>query len=81
PTEEQVAAELANAEESAWAYYLEWSRISRVAVRDRTLLRQLGFLNVRRMVEEEEEAEAEPDEPTSVVPPAPPVPAVAASAM
>jgi hypothetical protein len=32
-----------------WGWYLEWSAIARVAVRDRRLLRALGFLNTTRL--------------------------------
>ena len=37
-----------------WAWYLEWSKIARVAIKNRALLRQLGFLSARRGEEEEE---------------------------
>jgi hypothetical protein len=40
PTEEQYAA----AETVMWGWYLEWSAIARTAIKDRRLLRQLGFL-------------------------------------
>jgi hypothetical protein len=45
-------AELARAEDALWASYLEWSQVARVAIKQRALLRQLGFLN-RHAVEEE----------------------------
>ena len=32
------------AETAVWAWYLEWSRIARTAIKDRRLLRTLGFL-------------------------------------
>ena len=48
---EQEAA-LASAEDALWAWYLEWSQVARVAVKQRQLLRQLGFLT-RHPVEEE----------------------------
>ena len=45
-------AELARAEDALWAWYLEWSKVARVAIKQRALLRQLGFLN-RHAVDEE----------------------------
>lgn len=36
------------AEDVLWAWYLEWSGIARVAIRDGRLLRSLGFLQHRR---------------------------------
>jgi hypothetical protein len=57
PSEEDEAAE-----RKLWAWYLEWSRIARVAITDRRLLRQLGFLqsaagNIEEPVEPETPAE------------------------
>lgn len=54
-------AQQAAAEQAMWAWYLEWGEIARVAVTDRKLLREMGFLNYKRPVSEEqpEEAEAE----------------------
>ena len=37
-------AELTRAEDALWAWYLEWSKVARVAIKQRSLLRQLGFL-------------------------------------
>jgi hypothetical protein len=37
-------AKFADAEAALWAWYLEWSEIARIAIKDRKLLRQLGFL-------------------------------------
>ena len=45
-------SELERAEDALWAWYLEWSKVARVAIKQRQLLRQLGFLN-RHAVEEE----------------------------
>jgi len=45
-------AELERAEDALWAWYLEWSKVARVAIKQRALLRQLGFL-ARHAVEEE----------------------------
>lgn len=41
---EAEAAQFAKAEAELWAWYLEWSVIARRTVKDRNLLRQLGFL-------------------------------------
>jgi hypothetical protein len=49
---------LAKAEEDLWAWYLEWSRIARVAVTQRALLRQLGFLSTRKRTEEDDDEDA-----------------------
>lgn len=48
------------AESAMWAWYLEWGEIARVAVTDRRLLRELGFLKTKRpLAQEEEEPEVE----------------------
>lgn len=39
----ETQAALAHAEADLWAWYLEWSQIARVAVKDRRLLVELGF--------------------------------------
>ena len=39
--------------------HLEWGEIARVAVTDRKLLRELGFLNAKRPVAQEDDAEEE----------------------
>lgn len=41
--QEEVDAAVEQAEAQLWAYYLEWSKIARVAVKDGRLLAQLGF--------------------------------------
>ncbi len=66
--EEQEAAE-----QAMWAWYLEWSGIARVAIRDKRLLRALGF---RRATRGEEAAEA--NEPAAL--PSAPLPQLPASA-
>jgi hypothetical protein len=53
-------AELARAEDVLWAWYLEWSKLARVAIKQRPLLRQLGFLSTRRTGEDEEELSPNP---------------------
>ncbi len=45
PSPEDQRAEAARAEDALWAWYLEWSRIARTAVKQRVLLHQLGFLS------------------------------------
>jgi hypothetical protein len=52
-----------DAENAMWDWYLEWSEIARVAIKDRKLLRELGFLSVkRRKAAGEEEEEVSEDE-------------------
>jgi hypothetical protein len=43
------------AEKAMWSWYLEWGEIARVAVTDRKLRRELGFLNHKRPVTDEEQ--------------------------
>lgn len=38
---------LAKAEADLWSWYLEWSRIARIAVKQRALLKQMGFAQTR----------------------------------
>ena len=65
---EEPAETVEDAEKRLWSWYLEWSVIARAAIRDRRLLRSLGFLRVVRKaggeVEEvvsDEELVTEPD--------------------
>jgi hypothetical protein len=66
------------AERMLWGWYLEWSAIARVAVRDRRLLRALGFLNTTRLGADVDEIaplelDADPDQtPAERALPAPP---------
>lgn len=53
-------AAVARAEAALWAYYLEWSRIARVAITARSELRQLGFLRSARSAASAEEETAAP---------------------
>jgi hypothetical protein len=39
--------ELAKAEEALWAWYIDWSKTARAAIKRRSLLRQLGFRQER----------------------------------
>jgi hypothetical protein len=41
-----------------WAYYREWSRILRLEIQDRRLLRELGLVSTRRAAADADEAEA-----------------------
>jgi len=54
PSIEEQEESLAEAELAMWSWYLEWSQIARVAIKQRALLRELGFLNTKRGEEEEE---------------------------
>jgi len=51
---------VAAAEAAMWAYYREWSRILRLELRDRRLLRELGLISVRRAAGADEDDEEEP---------------------
>lgn len=62
-----AAAQVAQAEKDMWAWYLEWSRIARRVITQRSLLRQLGFLRttsagVTEEVEIDEEETADEGE-------------------
>ena len=52
---EAEAAQLEEAEAAMWAWYLEWSKVARVAIKQRLLLKELGFLTSRRGATDEEE--------------------------
>jgi hypothetical protein len=41
---EQDQEQLAKSETALWAWYLEWSQIARIAVTQRALLKQMGFV-------------------------------------
>ena len=66
---EEPVETVEDAEKRLWSWYLEWSVIARAAIRDRRLLRSLGFLRVVKkaggqLVEEivtDEELVTEPD--------------------
>jgi hypothetical protein len=60
PSADELKTDLARAEEQLWAWYLEWSQVARTAIRQRVLLRQLGFLGDRGSPEEEPEPEPVP---------------------
>lgn len=66
PTAQELSAREADAE-AMWAYYLEWSAIARVAIKDRAVLRALGFGSLRRKATEEEEETEETDPATTGV--------------
>lgn len=54
PAEPQVFDQAA--EDAMWSYYLQWSAIARRAIKDRRLLRQLGFLRSSQGSAGEDEA-------------------------
>lgn len=66
PTAQELSAREADAE-AMWAYYLEWSAIARVAIKDRAVLRALGFGSARRKATEEEETEEADPATTGVI--------------
>jgi hypothetical protein len=59
------------AEERLWNWYLEWSAIARVAIRDRRLLRSLGFLRTVKKANGEEEDVIVNDDDLDTEPPPP----------
>jgi len=67
PDLEKIAAEDASFEEAEtalWAWYLEWSKIARTAITQRSLLRQLGFLRTTAGGKEEEIPDEEIEDET-----------------
>jgi hypothetical protein len=42
---EKAKADAVKAEQALWAWYLEWSQVARIAIKQRALLHQLGFLS------------------------------------
>src|SRR5690606_24103354 len=58
PTPEERQA----AEDAMWGWYLEWSQIARVAIRDGRLLRQLGFSSRPSSTRATDEATEEEEE-------------------
>jgi hypothetical protein len=70
PSIEDEKAEIAKAEEALWAWYLEWSEVTRAVIKDRRMLRELGFLYPKRRAAEDEDAE-EPIVPPVVSPTTP----------
>jgi hypothetical protein len=59
----------AQSEAALWAWYLEWSEIARVVIRDKRLLRELGFQPVKRAktndAQTEDDDEDDEDDATS----------------
>jgi hypothetical protein len=60
------AAEFEKAENDLWAWYLEWSEIARTAIKQKQLLRAMGF---RRDTSTDDPEETEPESPPTVSPP------------
>jgi hypothetical protein len=58
-------------EQAMWDYYLEWSAIARSSIKDRPVLRLLGFAMPKRRVEEEDDDVADDLPPTQTAPVAP----------
>lgn len=86
-SEAAEAALLEEAEAAMWAWYLEWSKIARIAIKQRLLLKELGFLANGRRGGGDEEDDVEVPAPTApatakpaVATPATPTPAPTVSA-
>ncbi|WP_428264507.1 hypothetical protein [Haliangium sp.] len=58
----EEASARASAEDEMWAYYLQWSQISRSVIRNRRWLRELGFLKRSRPGEEPGEDDGEDED-------------------
>ncbi len=62
-TESSVEADVETAETEMWSWYLEWSTIARTVIKERSLLRALGFLKASRRSGSDDEADdAAPEE-------------------
>ena len=61
------AAEARQAEDAMWQWYLEWSAIARRAIKNRNVLRRLGFLQRSRGDASEEEVEGADDVDSNVI--------------
>jgi hypothetical protein len=69
PDLDEIAAEGASfdeAETALWAWYLEWSKIARTTITERSLLRQFGFLRTTAGGKEEDAPEDEIEEGTDI---------------
>jgi hypothetical protein len=64
----EQAAELEEAEAAMWAWYLEWSKIARIAIKQRLLLKELGFLASSRRGGSDDE-EVDPTAPAAATTP------------
>ncbi len=71
PSIEDEKLEITKAEEALWAWYLEWSEVTRAVLKDRRLLRELGFLTNKRRGADEEEGEDLPATTPGVPPTTP----------
>jgi len=65
PDLQQLRAAVENAETALWDYYVEWSQLARMAVKDPRLLKLMGF---RGGANDAEDAEPEPPAPTAAEP-------------
>ena len=73
-------AKRGEAEKKMWDFYLEWSKIVRAVVKDRRLLRLMGFLKTRKAKAADETATLPTDSPKPAIQPVPSPPALPASA-
>jgi len=63
--------EFTEADEAAWAWYLEWSTVARTVIKDRRSLKALGFLKPSKSGADGEEEDGEEEEPAKDAKPAP----------
>lgn len=59
PTIQPDALEQHAVEQALWAWYLEWSALARIAIKDRRVLRALGFLQTQAGAATESEPQPE----------------------
>jgi hypothetical protein len=69
---EEDTAQLAEAEDKLWAWYLEWSQIARTAITQRALLRQMGFGGHHKTASEPDAGDGTDGTPAVAAPPATP---------
>jgi hypothetical protein len=74
---ELSSQDAAKDEEKLWAWYLDWSRVARIAITNRGLLHMLGFLKSPRATGDEADAEGAAAAPTNGATTTAPAPAPA----
>ncbi len=68
PTPEEIARQSQENEAAMWAYYLEWSAIARAAIKEKSILRALGFGGKKKAAEEDEAGDVPATQTAPVVP-------------
>jgi len=78
--DEEDGTDRTEAEQAAWAWYLEWSTIARQAIIDRNALRELGFLRPVGRSDPNGDEEIDPLAPPELASPATSAPTVGTAA-